>query len=152
MLITWVVGLTRSQHVRYLRCALSADTSPSRFFPILTTTFWVDQDFHLWMLFFVLPTTSLAVFLGCRKHKDKFVAGLSAAGLSCLFAVSLYESFFHVSQLAQHGSDCVYCVQGGVNGFFTTTALINVFGGVLLASAHVRNYRLCRKSHCSRDA
>jgi hypothetical protein len=28
--------------------------------PILATTFWVDQNFHLWMLLLVLPTTSLA--------------------------------------------------------------------------------------------
>ena len=83
-------------------------------FPILTTTFWVHQDFHLWMLFFVLPTTSLAVFLGCRKHKDRIVMGLSAVGLACLFAVSLYEYFFHASQLLQDSSRCARCVGGGI--------------------------------------
>ena len=121
-------------------------------FPILTTTFWVHQDFHLWMLFFVLPTTSLAVFLGCRKHKDKFVAGLSAAGLTCLFAVSLYECFFHANPLLQHSSECMQCLGGGIKTHFTATMFVNVFGGVLLASAHIRNYRLCRSSHCSHDS
>lgn len=122
-------------------------------FPILTTTFWVDQDFHLWMLFFVLPTTSLAVFLGCRKHKDRIVMGLSAAGLACLFVVSVYESFFHSNQLLQHSSECVHCLQqGGIKSHLTMTTFTNILGGILLASAHVRNYRLCRRAHCSHDS
>ena len=121
-------------------------------FPILTTTFWVHRDFHLWMLFFVLPTTSLAVFLGCRKHKDKFVMALSSTGLACLFAVSLYESLFHANQLMQHSSECLQCAQGGINNHFTATTYANILGGVLLASAHVRNYRLCRRSRCTHDS
>ena len=120
-------------------------------FPILTTTFWVHQDFHLWMLFFVLPTTSLAVFLGCRKHKDRFIIGLSVAGLACLFAVSLYESFFHANHLLQDGSACLHCVQGSVESHLNMTTSANILGGVLLASAHIRNYRLCRRSHCTHD-
>ena len=38
--------------------------------PIVATSFFVHQDFHLWMLFLVIPTTSLAIGMGCRKHKD----------------------------------------------------------------------------------
>ena len=120
-------------------------------FPILTTTFWVDQDFHLWMLLFVLPTTSLAVFLGCRKHRDKFVIGLSTIGLGCLFGVSLYESVFHINQILQHSSECVQCVHGGLKNSFTITTFANILGGFLLAGAHVRNYRLCRRLKCTHD-
>ena len=120
-------------------------------FPILTTTFWVHQDFHLWMLFFVLPTTSLAVFLGCRKHKDKLIIGLSVAGLACLFTVSLYESFFHANHLLQDGSVCLHCVQGGVKNHLRATTFANILGGALLASAHIRNYRLCRRSCCTHN-
>lgn len=117
-------------------------------FPILTTTFWVDQDFHLWMLFFVLPTTSLAVFLGCRKHKDRFVIGLSSVGLACLFAVCLYESFFHI---LHHSTVCAHCAQGKFKDHLTPAMYINILGGPLLASAHVRNYRLCRRLECTHD-
>ena len=120
-------------------------------FPILTTTFWVHRDFHLWMLFFVLPATSLAVFLGCRKHRDRFVMALSFTGLACLFAVALYESLFHGSQLLQHSSVCLHCVQGETNNHFTVTTYANILGGVLLASAHIRNYCLCRRSDCTHD-
>ena len=78
--------------------------------------------------------------------------GLSIAGLVCLFAVSLYESFFHANQLLQHSSECLQCMQGGIKSHFTMTTYANIFGGILLASAHVRNYRLCRRSHCTHDS
>ena len=36
------------------------------------STFWVERDFHLWMLFFVLPTTCIAIF---------FVVSIAIVGL-----------------------------------------------------------------------
>ncbi len=120
-------------------------------FPILATTFWVHQNFHLWMLLFVLPTTSLAVFLGCRKHRDKLVVSLSAIGLSCLFAVSLYESFFHVNHMLEHGAECMHGLHVEHEEHFPLTTVVNILGGVFLASAHVRNYYLCRRLQCAHD-
>ena len=120
-------------------------------FPILATTFLVNQNFHLWMLFFVLPTTSLAIFLGCRKHRDAFVVGLSAFGLVCLCSVLVYESFFHFNQVLQHSTACAKCSTGGFKSFFSATTLVNLSGGLLLASAHVRNYYLCRHLRCTHD-
>jgi uncharacterized membrane protein len=52
--------------------------------PIIATTFWVDENFHLWMLLLVIPTTSFAVWSGCRRHKDKFVVTAAALGLCIL--------------------------------------------------------------------
>ena len=121
------------------------------FLPIVATTFWVHKDFHLWMLFFVLPITSLAVFLGCRKHRDKFVMALSGIGLTCLFAVSVFEYVSYINQAHQHGTECMHCLNGGLNNHFRGTTLVNVFGGFLLAGAHVRNYRLCRRHQCTHD-
>ena len=120
-------------------------------FPILATTFWVHQNFHLWMLLFVLPTTSLAIFLGCRKHRDKFVVSLSAIGLGCLFTVSLYESFFHVNHIFQYSSECIHCTHGEFKDHFSLTTMANILGGFLLVGAHVRNYYLCRRLQCSHD-
>lgn len=118
-------------------------------FPILATTFWVHEDFHLWMLFFVLPTTSLAVFLGCRRHRDRFVIALSSLGLICLFAVCVYEILFHFNNTPQHIEVCAHCIEGNANGYLTATTFVNICGGLFLASAHIRNYRLCRISRCS---
>jgi hypothetical protein len=59
--------------------------------PILATSFWVDANFHLWMLLLVLPTTSLAVWSGCRRHKDKWVLAAAIVGLTILTASLLWE-------------------------------------------------------------
>ena len=66
--------------------------------PIISTTFWVHENFHLWMVFLVVPTTSLAVFMGCRQHKDKFVAVLGMLGLACFVGVAIYQYSFHAAQ------------------------------------------------------
>ena len=49
--------------------------------PIIATSFFAHENFHLWMLLLVLPTTGLSIFMGCRRHKDKWVAALTVAGL-----------------------------------------------------------------------
>ncbi len=59
--------------------------------PIIGTTFWVDENFHLWMLFLVIPTTCLALFSGCRRHKDRWVMGAGALGLSLLLTAFTVE-------------------------------------------------------------
>ena len=59
--------------------------------PIVATSFLVDQNFHLWMLYLVIPTTSFAIFMGCRQHKDKWVFTLSAIGLCILISALVYE-------------------------------------------------------------
>lgn len=112
------------------------------FFPILATTIWVKHDFHLWMILFVLPITATAIFLGCRKHKDKAILFLSATGLSLLTIVALYEAFSHYMHLgcSHHGDGAE---------IFTISTIINILGGILLSCAHIRNYWLCRNLQCS---
>ena len=55
-------------------------------FPVIASTFWVERDFQLWMLFCVLPTTCIAIFLGCQlRSLDCFPewAGVEFAGGRC---------------------------------------------------------------------
>lgn len=59
--------------------------------PILATTFWVNENFHLWMILLVIPTTTLAVWSGCRRHKDKWVLSAGAMGLGILVMAILAE-------------------------------------------------------------
>jgi hypothetical protein len=68
--------------------------------PVLATTFWVDANFHLWMLLFVIPTTTFAVFSGCRRHKDKWVIGTAALGLS-LLAIALAKERMAMASAAR---------------------------------------------------
>ncbi len=137
--------------------------------PILATSFWVHEDFHLWMVGFVIPTTSFAVFTGCRKHKDKLVLLLSIAGVVLLFAVAIYESFFHnlagagdpslnvtyedffgTSAQITEQAHCENCATVEKSGIFASgPVLINLIGGIFLAGAHCRNFILCRKADCN---
>ena len=120
--------------------------------PIIATSFFVHQDFHLWMIFLVLPTTVFSVFMGCRNHKDRIVLALSAIGLSILLFALIQERVHYASEgdVAVSSADCETCardlsaepipMQAGV--------WLNAIGCVFLASAHIRNFRLCRKSSC----
>ncbi|MEM6885339.1 MAG: MerC domain-containing protein [Verrucomicrobiota bacterium] len=114
--------------------------------PLLTTTFWVHHDFHLWMLLFVIPTTCVAMFMGCRKHRDKWVIGLGVSGLMVLVGVVVYSSLGDVSAAGAH---CEACENSVGLAFTDPVAWTNVAGGFLLISGHVRNFRLCRKQTCS---
>lgn len=120
--------------------------------PILTTSFFVHKDFHLWMLFAVLPTTGLSIFMGCRKHKSRIVAILSLIGVSLLVTTLIYErahaSTHQGESAAEHS--CADCSRDLAEAPLPTnkTAWINTLGGLFLVGAHARNYRLCRRQRC----
>ena len=117
--------------------------------PIISTTFWVHENFHLWMVFLVVPTTSAAVFMGCRKHKDRAVAGLSITGLSFILFVAVYQYSFHVANPTVDCGVCPSCAQLGFGSAFNVTTILNSLGGLFLASGHFRNYKLCRRADCN---
>jgi hypothetical protein len=129
--------------------------------PIIATSFFVHKDFHLWMILLVLPTTGFAIFMGCRKHKDKWVATLSAIGVSILIAALVNErmqasaqSGEHAAVEAHHCEHCATAAEAAAAGEpipMHSGAWFNTFGGLILASAHFRNFRLCRKSRCTHD-
>ena len=119
--------------------------------PIISTTFWVHENFHLWMIFLVVPTTSIAVIMGCRKHKDKMVALLSITGLTFILFIAIYQYSFHAGNPVADCGICPSCSQLGFGNFFNLTTILNSLGGLFLASAHFRNYKLCRKEKCDHD-
>lgn len=85
--------------------------------------FFVDESFHLAMLWFVLPAGITAFALGCRKHKDRLVLGLGVAGLVLILAAA---TVLHpmIGEAGERG--------------------LTVTAGAMLITAHVRNFRLCR--------
>jgi hypothetical protein len=139
---TFAVGMS-------LMCAIHCMITPIvlTLLPVLATTLWVHRDFHLWMLILVLPTTATAIFLGCRKHKDRVVIALSFLGLTLLVGVAIYESFFH-SGLTKEHMHCIHCTQRNYGYIFNSSTWINLLGAAFLTSGHIRNYWLCRKSKC----
>lgn len=113
--------------------------------PIVATSFFADKNFHLWMLYLVLPTTAIAVFLGCRDHKDRWVITLSSLGLLILAGATIYEMNVH--------GGCTTCATGAEGHTHTHTPLspivwVNISGGLCLIAAHARNFKLCRKDEC----
>ena len=120
--------------------------------PIVATSFLVHQDFHLWIIFLVLPTTTFAVFMGCRNHKDRAVLALSAIGLSVLLFALIHEQMYYSGEedLVAYSTNCETCERDTTAELIPMQAgvWLNAIGGLLLASAHVRNFRLCRESSC----
>ncbi|MCP3908899.1 MAG: MerC domain-containing protein [Oceanicoccus sp.] len=86
-----------------------------------------DEAFHLWMIAAVIPTSLLALSMGCKKHRDYRVLLLGIAGLSLL----IFAAFFGHDLLGERGETA-----------FT------VFGAIIIATGHLLNHRLCQHSHC----
>lgn len=122
-------------------------------FPLLGSSFVNDPRFHFWMLAAVIPTTAIAIFLGCRKHKDKLVIGLSILGLSALTAGVFMEMQLHHNHSDHHHEHS----HGHASLHSTplnlpTQSWLSIFGGLLMTTAHIRNFKNCRTKnsdcHC----
>jgi hypothetical protein len=93
--------------------------------------FWASVDehlFHLLLIWLVLPTSALAGFLGCSKHKDVTVLLGIVLGLSTL----VFTAIFGHHYFGEFGEK-----------------LATIAAALVLAMAHWRNYKLCRKNDCT---
>tara|TARA_E500000178_G_C16735153_1_gene623383 strand:+ start:226 stop:705 length:480 start_codon:yes stop_codon:yes gene_type:complete len=115
--------------------------------PLVQATFFANEDFHLWMLIAVFPTTVASIFLGCKKHRDKWVGIACAIGLGLLVCAFLLEQQSHVAGAA-HSTECLHCI---AEQPLNPLAWINTLGGVFLVIAHSRNFYLCRRSACQHN-
>lgn len=96
--------------------------------PIISSSALVEEVmFHKLMLWVVLPTSFIALFLGCRKHKQFAIASSGILGISILVAVALFGHEWF-----------------GVAGEKIATTL----GGLVLALSHYLNYRACQNTTC----
>lgn len=89
-----------------------------------------DAHFHQWMVVAVLPTSLLALSLGCRRHRQAWVL---VPGLLGLLALGVAAGAGH--QLLGESWE----------------KLLSMLGAALLCFAHVRNYRLCAPKQCCSD-
>ena len=99
-------------------------------FPIAQGSLLDEQQFHLVMLLLILPTSLIALTIGCRKHKDRLTLVLGTIGLSVLTFTALF------------GHD-VFGYQG--------ERIVTTLGGLVLALAHIQNFRCCRTVDCQHD-
>jgi len=96
--------------------------------PVIAAVPFAHQTFHVLMLALVLPTSILALFLGCRRHKDRGVLVLGIAGLILLAFAA---------------------IEGPVWLGVDAERAITVVGSSLMVWGHVRNYRMCRSDRCA---
>ncbi len=99
-------------------------------FPILHGSLLDEQYFHLILLVLILPTSLIALTIGCRRHKDQLTMLLGGTGLLLLSFTALWghELF----------------------GLFGER-IVTTAGGLTLALAHIQNYRCCRNNNCLHD-
>ena len=86
-----------------------------------------DHLYHMLMVWFVIPTSSIAVLLGCTRHKDPTVLVLAFLGIVGLAISAIYGHDF----LGENGEK-----------------LATLAATFLLITAHWRNYSLCRNDSC----
>ena len=99
-------------------------------FPILQVTLLQETYFHAIMLILILPASLIALTIGCRQHRDRSVMVLGGIGLVTLTLTALF------------GHDVL-----GHDG----ERLATTVGGVILALAHIQNFRACRADNCQHD-
>jgi hypothetical protein len=95
--------------------------------PIVNVTLLDESTFHVIMMAVILPVSVLALSIGCRQHKDKLTLILGSIGLVILTITAIF------------GHDLL-----GLTGERIVTSI----GGLILAAAHIQNYRCCRNDDC----
>lgn len=95
--------------------------------PALSATLLGDEAFHRLLLIAVLPSSLLALALGCRKHgrPDVLLTGLVGLILLSLAAFFGHELFGEIGEKAA-----------------------TVLGALIIAIGHIRNQSLCRAVQC----
>ena len=97
--------------------------------PIISlNAFFEDILFHKMMLWLVLPTSCIALIIGCRQHRNWLIAGTGIAGMSILVVIA----FFGHDLLSHFGEK-----------------VMTMVGGIILAISHILNYQACQKRVCN---
>ena len=97
-------------------------------FPSITIIPVDDQVFHEVLVWLVLPSSMVAAYLGCSRHKDQKVLLGIGLGLATFVLTAIF------------GHELL-----GEKGERATTIL----AATILAWSHWRNFTLCQKDSCS---
>lgn len=89
-----------------------------------------DVLFHKLMLWFVLPTSVIALSLGCKKHRDFKILFFGIAGMILLILIAFW------------GHDLLSPTQ---------EKIATSIAGIVLAISHVLNYRACQARTCEKE-
>jgi hypothetical protein len=105
-------------------CALHCILLPVAliFLPALSSTFLGSEDFHKALLYFVVPSSAIALFLGCKMHGKNHVYVYGAVGIGAL----LIASFFGHDLFGESGEK-----------------LLTLLGASIISLGHIKNQKLC---------
>lgn len=97
------------------------------FLPSIVALHFEGEAFHQWMLVGVIPTSLLALMLGCKKHRHYRVLTPGLAGLGVLIVAALigHDTFGE-----------------------TIEKVVTIIGATLIAFSHLYNHRLCQEAKC----
>ena len=94
--------------------------------PSLAAYWFADENFHLMLVYFVLPTSIVAVGLGCRRHRSQLILIWAFSGLLMLSVAAGY----------------------GDSWSSTAEKVLTVIGASLVMISHIYNFKLCRSIDC----
>ena len=82
-----------------------------------------DEIFHVWMVIVVIPVSAYALTMGCKNHKRYQILLIGSIGLLILSLVAFIGHDLFGEELEK---------------------AFTVIGAMVIAIAHIWNYRLCR--------
>ena len=92
------------------------------FLPAITTTFLGSEDFHKTLLYFVIPSSFIALSLGCKIHGKYNVYLYGVFGIATL----LIAAYFGHDYFGENGEK-----------------ILTVFGAIIVSFGHFKNQKLC---------
>lgn len=95
--------------------------------PALAVSTFGDERFHQWMLLAVLPTSLIALTMGCRRHRNLNVMATGLLGLTILTLAALYGHVW----LGEIGEK-----------------IASLIGASMIAFGHLWNHTLCKRLQC----
>ena len=92
------------------------------FLPSISATFLGTEDFHKILLYFVIPSSIIALSLGCKMHGKYEVYSYGFFGIGAL----LFASFFGHNYLGEVGE-----------------IFLTLIGAGIVSLGHYKNQKLC---------
>ena len=92
------------------------------FLPAISATFLGSEDFHKTLLYFVIPSSIIALSLGCKMHGKYEVYSYGFFGIGAL----LFASFFGHNYLGEVGE-----------------IFLTLIGAGIVSLGHYKNQKLC---------
>ena len=92
------------------------------FLPAISSTFLGSEDFHKTLLYFVIPSSIIALSLGCKMHGKYYVYLYGIFGIATL----LIAAFFGHDYFGENGE-----------------SILTLLGASIVSFGHFKNQKLC---------